>query len=90
MKAINEGNAWYEMEQLDNRATWNELLLTGLRTVDGVELNELFRWDAFTKADEQQLASFAEQGWLSRNNECIALTKQGRLMADHIASSLFH
>ncbi len=90
MNAIRKEDTWYETEQLDNKATWNELLLTGLRTVDGVQLNELLRWDAFTKADEQQLASFAEHGWLIRTNERIYLTKQGRLMADHIASSLFH
>jgi oxygen-independent coproporphyrinogen-3 oxidase len=90
MKAIHAEKGWFEIEQLDNRATWNELLLTGLRTVEGVRLNELYELDAFTTEDEQQLASFAEQGWLSTNNEWIALTKQGRLMADHIASSLFH
>jgi oxygen-independent coproporphyrinogen-3 oxidase len=65
-------------------------LLTGLRTVEGVRLNELYELDAFTTEDEQQLASFTEQGWLIQTNERIALTKQGRLMADHIASSLFH
>lgn len=90
MKAIHEEKGWFEIEQLDNRATWNELLLTGLRTVEGVRLNELYELDAFTTEDEQQLASFTEQGWLIQTNERIALTKQGRLMADHIASSLFH
>jgi oxygen-independent coproporphyrinogen-3 oxidase len=90
MKAIHEDEAWYEIEQLDNRETWNELLLTGLRTMEGVALNEVLHWDSFTDEDEQQLASFTEQGWLIQTNERIALTKQGRLMADHIASSLFH
>jgi oxygen-independent coproporphyrinogen-3 oxidase len=65
-------------------------LLTGLRTEEGVALNEVLHWDSFTDEDEQQLTSFTEQGWLIQTNERIALTKQGRLMADHIASSLFH
>lgn len=90
MKAIHEEKGWYDTEVLNKQSTWNELLLTGLRTFEGVRLNELYELDAFTNEDEQQLASFAEQGWLIRTSERIYLTKQGRLMADHIASSLFH
>ena len=90
MKAINAKEKWYETEVLDKRAIWNELLLTGLRTSEGVERNELTSWDSFTTTDEQQIAQFEELGWLKTSNDRLVLTKKGRLMADHIASSLFH
>jgi len=89
MRAINKGELYSETEELTPKDRFNELLMTGLRTKWGVNLEELSR----IAHVEKDFYNYIEKG--IKNNEItqvrnqIVLTKKGRLIADKIASDLF-
>lgn len=79
----------FEVEELTSEDQFNELLLTGLRTIYGVnldKLNTLIPLDAMFLAE---INSFIEQGLMFQKKNQIYLTKLGKLQADKIASDLF-
>ena len=80
---------WFEQEMLTSKERWNELLMTGLRTSWGVNLQDLFQIAAPTKDFEDNLKGFEERKWLVKTDTHVILTREGRLMADYIASELF-
>lgn len=89
MRQIGERTCWYEEEVLTDSAKWNETILTGLRTVEGVALSTLDPLGVLTNEHLSAIDEFRNQGWMIQENDRLVLTKEGRLMADHIASVLF-
>jgi len=89
MKAIEEGAGYSETEELSPENQFNERIMIGLRTVLGVDLNELEAIFAPPKVFYSKMQSFINSGWMEKNTSVISLTKQGRLRADYIASELF-
>jgi oxygen-independent coproporphyrinogen-3 oxidase len=81
--------SWFEEEILSPKDRWNELIMTGLRTSRGVELENLAYISAITEGFLNQLNKFASSGWLILKDNKIILTQEGRLKADFIASELF-
>lgn len=89
MSGIEKGEDYFEMEELSDADRFNELVLTGLRTSYGVDLNAL---DSISERPEEfnkDIADFIEKGWIEKEDDRIFLTPEGRLRADYIASSLF-
>lgn len=89
MSGIEKGEDYFEMEELSNADRFNELVLTGLRTSYGVDLNAL---DSISERPEEfnkDIADFIEKGWIEKEDDRIFLTPEGRIRADYIASSLF-
>ena len=85
---ISTNEVHYEVEKLSSKIIFNERVLTGLRTIWGVSLNELERFHPFPSFFLKQLERFKARDWLSIENDIITLTHKGKLFADHIASEL--
>lgn len=89
LKAAAEGLDASETEELSKENQFNELILTGLRTVRGVDLKQLEAISTPSAAFYDKLKSFIEAGWAVKEEAQIYLSKEGRLRADYIASELF-
>ena len=83
--AVNEhGVGWISEERLTGEETADELLIMGLRTNEGVDL-ERFGSLRERPANVEALAWLAEQGLVTRANQRVTLTPRGRALANRIA-----
>ncbi len=89
IKGIQSGNHAFEIEELSTENQFNERLLTGLRTVYGVEREQLRSIREFPDDFESRLEQLKDAGWITDENGWIYTTKEGKLRADYIASELF-
>ena len=80
------------LEQLSNVDKYNEYVMTRLRTIEGVDLNELAKrfgvplQEHFSKL----IKSHMDEGSVQSIKTCYALTRKGQFIADRIASDLFY
>lgn len=84
----NKGN-WFETEILSLTDQFNELLLIGLRTSTGVNINRLKEIKILSNDFWNKIESMEKSMWLTVIDNYIILTKSGKLKADYIASELF-
>lgn len=89
LKAIEANEPFSETEELSTENQFNERILIGLRTVKGVDLDELAAISALPESFLSKKQSFVDEGWMIQHGSVISLTKEGRLRADYIASELF-
>ncbi|MBB79307.1 MAG: coproporphyrinogen III oxidase [Crocinitomicaceae bacterium] len=90
IKKIKENNLGYnETEKLSKLDQFNERILIGLRTIYGVNLNELSKLNKLTKEFQLALSEFKDKKWIEEDVGVLTLTKEGKLRADYIASGLF-
>jgi len=89
LEAIEANEAFSETEELTPENQFNERILIGLRTVKGVDLDELAAISVPPKSFLTKKQSFIDEGWMLQHESVISLTKEGRLRADYIASELF-
>lgn len=91
IKKINEGELPLEIETLSKTDRYNEYVMTGLRTIWGVDLDRIAsEFGAnYQKYLNQQSAKFLEQGFLVIADGKLLTTKKGKFLADGIASDLF-
>ena len=89
IKHLSEDSVWYEYETLTETDRFNELLLTGLRTVRGVDLKHLEQLGPLDTIFWKNVRQFIEQQLMIHHNDSLYLTPKGRLQADYIASELF-
>lgn len=89
IKGVSTGESYYEEEILTPKDRFNELLLTGLRTKWGVNLEELSFKHCPTKAFSHQLLDFKNNDLIIETEGVLLLTEKGKLQADHIAAMLF-
>ncbi|CAN5428663.1 radical SAM family heme chaperone HemW [soil metagenome] len=91
IKAINAGEPFYETETLTTADQYNEFLMTRLRTMWGVPLQEIVL--QFGEPARQQLLAEASSkiinGQMVLLNDHLILTTPGRLIADGLISDLF-
>jgi oxygen-independent coproporphyrinogen III oxidase len=86
-KAVPEGAPYWNEESLTPAQRTNERIMTGLRTIEGVEIAAL---DPQVLSENAVLIEhYAAQGLLVRMNGRLVLTRKGRSFADRIASDLF-
>ena len=87
INSINSNVINYEKEILTPTQKLNERIMIALRTMEGMSL------DKFDERERLQLKSvsrkFIENGLLLEINNSLVLTKEGKLLADGIAASLF-
>lgn len=91
LKGIQENALPAETEKLTPADRYNEYVMTGLRTIWGVsvqrvhdELGKLFSDYLLKESDK-----FIAQGLLVNDNGIIKTTREGKFLADGIASDLF-
>ena len=85
--AITGGAAFWEEERLTHNERVNERIMTGLRTMWGVELSTL--GDDLLSREAATIARYTAQGDLVVRDGHLLLTPAGRRIADRIASDLF-
>ncbi|RYM35422.1 radical SAM family heme chaperone HemW [Brumimicrobium glaciale] len=89
IKGVEEKTNYFEEEILTPKDMFNELLLTGLRTKWGVNLELLSFKHCPSKQFYKQLDSFKEFELVNEEEGVLYLTEKGKLQADHIAAMLF-
>lgn len=92
IKGIQQNKIPNEIERLSLNNRFNELIMTGLRTIWGVDLQKIeSQFGANYKSDLLKKAQkFIEKKLLQvTNNEKLKTTKKGKFLADGIASELF-
>ncbi len=89
VNAIESGEAYWELETLSLNEQYNEYVMTGLRTIWGVDLNRVAAFGANYLAHlEKELTAYT--AYFSRTQDnIIQLNEAGLLIADKVASDLF-
>ncbi|HJP63672.1 MAG TPA: hypothetical protein VJ844_09535, partial [Mucilaginibacter sp.] len=79
-----------EVEVLTETNCLNEYIMTSLRTMWGLDLQQLNTIAAGASDILLKLTGeFFDKQWIRRENNIIYLTQTGKLYADHIAAELF-
>lgn len=89
--AVKEGKRYYEEEQLSGKDRYNEYLLTGLRTDDGVtaeKIRENFG-EELERYFVKCISKYAGKGHIEVERGKYRLTDLGMFISDSIISSLF-
>lgn len=88
--ALEQGTLPAEMEELTPENTFNEYILTGLRTKWGINTNFITeRWGArFLNSFNDEVKEFIRRGLIIAEGNNLVLTRNGKLMADYISSEL--
>lgn len=91
MQSLQKGIIPTESEILTPDMQWDEYIMTSLRTLEGCDLNYVFKiWGEAEgeklKADSRK---FISKGQMVLENDHLVLTNKGKLFADGIASELF-
>ena len=92
IKALGKGELCYEMEVLTENDKFNDYLITGLRTmwgIDKVEIKEKFG-DLYLQHLEKELTKFDGMGYLQTSNDRIKLTESGMFVSDKIVAEIFY
>lgn len=90
-KAIKEDRLPLTSEKLSPAENWNESIMIALRTMEGIDLNEVEkRWG---KKEADQLLQDAdvkrERQLIQLQDNHLRLTREGKLLADQIAADFF-
>lgn len=91
IKSIEENKLFFESEGLSENQRYNEVVLTALRTIWGIDTNDLKNrfgnavYAHFLKESRQYL----DKGMLFTEKSKVFLTDDGKFFADKIASDLF-
>ena len=91
IRALKENTIPFEREVLTDKNKFNEYILTSLRTMWGIDTSlvlEKFGDFAHTMV-VSQLNDFVSERLISMESGKFILTRQGRFLADRIASDLF-
>ncbi|MBP6573092.1 MAG: radical SAM family heme chaperone HemW [Flavobacteriales bacterium] len=83
---VNAGEVYWEEERPTEAQQANERIMTGLRTMWGIDLAHL---PDLAPPTERTVQRYVDSGHLVRDANRIVLTKAGKLLADRIASDLF-
>lgn len=90
LKGITNGIPSIETEVLDINTRYNDFIITGLRTMWGINLNDIQKLFGKEKAEYclRQTESYTKQGVLIRNKDTFTLSRQGIFISDGIMSDL--
>ena len=90
IKRINQNRSFYQSEQLDNVTKYNEFVMTGLRTMWGINPDEItikfgdLLFEYFNRNSEK----FIKNSELQKDGQSIKLTDKGKFVSDYIISEL--
>jgi oxygen-independent coproporphyrinogen-3 oxidase len=88
IKAVGSGKSYYEHEDLDLKARFNEYVMTSLRTMWGIDLEYVER--TFEKEGYDYVVNlagkFRDYGLITQDKKNLVLTSQGKLISDNIIS----
>ena len=88
IKAVNSGKPFFEKEELDIKARFNEYIMTSLRTMWGIDLEYVEK--TFEKEGYDYIINlagkFKEYGLMKQDKKTLVLTNQGKMISDNIIS----
>lgn len=90
IKALNEGGVFFEHEHLTPAQKFDEYIMTGLRTLEGVSL--AFIRSHFGNALYEKTIrrlDAVQSDWIGRVGENVYLTDKGKLFTDRVSVALF-
>lgn len=88
IKALNEGLEYFESEALDTISSYNEYIMTSLRTQWGVQKKRLKEF-AFEDHFQGIASLYIEQKKLVETAHAYILSDDGKMIADRIVADLF-
>lgn len=90
IKGINEQSPEIEIEELDIHTRYNDFIITGLRTMWGIRLDEVRSKFGEEKETylKQQAKSYLQKGLLLQQHDTLTLSKEGIFISDGIMSDL--
>ncbi len=90
LKGIAAGQPAVEKEPLDARTRYNDYIITGLRTIWGIDLAviEAGFGPEMRLYCERQASAFESQGLLARRGDTLVLSRNGIFVSDGIMSDL--
>lgn len=80
---------WYSQEELSLSSVWNELFLTGFRTMWGVSKKEIRKLGGFSNQEKKEIKNLIKKGFLFDSDKAYVLSENGLLFADSISESFF-
>lgn len=86
LKAIGEGRVPAEGEQLDDETFYDEVVMTRLRTCEGISLDSLSPHDR--EKCLRQAGRYLDSGLLERCGSRLRLTREGLFVSDMVMSGL--
>ncbi len=90
LKAIAADTLLFEREELTTAQRYNEYLLTGLRTMWGVQIDKIAAFgESYQQYFLQQAQAFLDQDQMLVESGQYRLSNAGKLLADRIAMELF-
>ncbi|WP_353159807.1 radical SAM family heme chaperone HemW [Myroides odoratus] len=91
IKSIEAGELPSEIEELSVIDRYNEYVMTGLRTIWGVDLTRVSNefGAEFYNYLVQESASFIADGFMQKQENILTITDKGKFLSDGIASDLF-
>jgi oxygen-independent coproporphyrinogen III oxidase len=88
IKSVNSGKSFYEHEDLDLKARFNEYVMTSLRTMWGIDLEYIEK--TFEKEGYDYVVNlagkFKDYGLIKQDKKNLVLTNQGKIISDNIIS----
>lgn len=91
IKNISAGNVFWESEDLSEKDQYNEYIMTGLRTMWGIQSVKI---DTFSESIQNEFYKLLDQelkkGNVESKNSAYRLTKKGLAIADQIMSGFFY
>ena len=92
IKALVKGNVPFEEEILSETDRYNEYVMTRLRTMWGISLEEIKKdfSDKYLKHLLKEAEPFLKKGLLKEENAHLRITSKGKFLSDGIASDLFY
>ncbi|MEY3834622.1 MAG: radical family heme chaperone HemW [Bacteroidota bacterium] len=87
IRSIELKKEFYEVEELTEVDRWNERIMVGLRTCEGIDWKDFP--EEWKKDNERNFLKFVEVGNAEIDENGFRLTPKGWLISDHIISTLF-
>jgi oxygen-independent coproporphyrinogen-3 oxidase len=91
IEGIKGNTVYWEEEELTDRDVHNEIIMTSLRCVEGVDLGEIRERFGEKYAERIKMLSvrYIESGLLTEDNDRIKLTRNGVFLSDGIEADFF-
>jgi oxygen-independent coproporphyrinogen III oxidase len=92
IQALEKGTYLYEAEQLTENERFNDYLLTGLRTIWGIDAEVIAKGFApkYSEHLKKELSRYPNAKFVEQKSEKIRLTEEGMFVSDKIISELFY
>ena len=89
-EAVERKERWWEGEVLGERELYDEFIMTGLRTMWGIDEGEAARrWGQWWEEARKRVEDYTGRGLLERAGGRLRMTEEGWLVADMVMADLF-